>query len=107
MSKCICLKLVGQISCIKLLAGTRNIFTQKEESKQYCPPVEYTSLSRFLVGVPAAQWVKHWPPDLAFVSSSPARGEIISTVNEVSIAHSFSLSSTHHPDMTELLLKKM
>ena len=30
-----------------------------------------------------AQWVKRWPADLAVPSSSPARGEIFSTVNGV------------------------
>ena len=34
-------------------------------------------------GAPLAQWVKHWPVDLAVSSSSPARGGIFTTVNGV------------------------
>ena len=30
---------------------------------------------------PVAKWVKRWPTDLPVPSSSPARGEIFSTVN--------------------------
>ena len=37
----------------------------------------------FNVGAPVAQWVKRWPTDLAVPSSSPARGEIFSTVKWV------------------------
>ena len=40
-------------------------------------------------GAPVAQWVKRWPTDLAIPSSSPARGEIISTVNEVPLQAAF------------------
>ena len=36
-----------------------------------------------LPGSPVAQWVKCWPTDLAVPSSSPARGEIFSTLNGV------------------------
>ena len=32
---------------------------------------------------PGTQWVKRLPTDLAFPSSSPARGEIFSTVNGI------------------------
>ena len=32
-------------------------------------------------GTPIAQWVKRWPTDLAVASLSPARGEILSTIN--------------------------
>ena len=55
---------------------------------------------------PAAQWVKRWPTDLAVPSSSPARGEDLFDHKRGSIAHSLSLSPTHRPDMTEILLKR-
>ena len=59
------------------------------------------------VGAPVAQWVKHWPSDLVVVSLSPAAGgEILSAVNGVSF-HSLSLSISHPPDMTEILLKML
>ena len=54
-----------------------------------------------LEGAPVCQWVKHWPTDLAVQGSSPACGEIFATVNGVSFHTAF-----HHPDMTEILLKK-
>ena len=56
-------------------------------------------------GAPVAQWVKRWPPDLAVPSSSPARGEIFSTING-STTHSLSLSSAHRTDMTEILSER-
>ena len=49
---------------------------------------------------PVDQWVKRRPTDLAVPNSSPARGQIFSTVNGV------PLSSAHRPDMTEILLKR-
>ena len=58
-------------------------------------------------GVPEAQWVKPWPADLVVVGSSPAGGRDLFNGNRGSIAHSLSLLSTHHPDLTEILLKKM
>ena len=39
----------------------------------------------FVTGAPVAQWVKRWPTDLAVPSSIPARGEIFSTVNGVTL----------------------
>ena len=39
------------------------------------------------------QWVKRWPADLAVPSSSPARGEIFSTVNEVTLHTTFHSQS--------------
>ena len=57
-------------------------------------------------GDPVAQWVKHWPTDLATVSSSPARGEGLYNRKRVSTANSLLLSSAHRPDMTEILSKK-
>ena len=53
---------------------------------------------------PVAQWVKRWPTDPSVPRSSPARGEIFSTVKRGSIAH--SLSTSNCPDMTEILLKR-
>ena len=51
------------------------------------------------------QWVKRWPTDLADrvrslleAKSSQRKGS--------SIAHSLSLSTSRHPDMTEILLKR-
>ena len=58
------------------------------------------------LGAPVAQWFKHWPTDLAVVSSSPALGEGLFNRKRGSIAHSLSLSSARRPDMTEILLKR-
>ena len=44
-----------------------------------CP---YSQVSG-LLGSPVAQWVKYWPTDLAVRSSSPARGELFSTINRI------------------------
>ena len=44
-------------------------------------------------GTPEAQWVKHWPTDLAVMSSSTARGEIFSTVNWVPLHTALHLQS--------------
>ena len=52
-----------------------------------------------------AQWVKRWTTDLAVPSSIPTRGEIFNR-KPGSIAHSLSLSTSHRPDMTEILLKR-
>ena len=52
-----------------------------------------------------AQLGKCWPADLADVSSSLLEAEIFPVINRFSIAHSFSLSPSHHPDMTKLRLK--
>ena len=38
---------------------------------------------------PVAQWIKGWPTDLAAPSSSPAQGEIFSTVNGVPLQTTF------------------
>ena len=61
---------------------------------------------------PVAQWVKHWPTDLAFQGSSPTvpgssptRGEIFSIINRF-LLRSLSFSSAHHADMTEILLNR-
>ena len=40
------------------------------------------------------------------MSLSPARGENLFSHKRGSIAHSLSLSSAHHPNMTEILLKR-
>ena len=60
----------------------------------------------FLFNPPIAQWVKRWPTDLAVPNSSHAQSKIFSTVKQGSVAHSLSLSSAHHPDMTEILWKR-
>ena len=57
-------------------------------------------ITSFKDGAPIAQWVKRWPTDEAILGSSPARGEIFSTVNGVPL-----LTAFHRPDMTEILLK--
>ena len=58
-----------------------------------------------ILGAMVAQWIKRWPTDLAVQSSSSAQGKIFLTANRVPL-HSLSLSSAHHPDMTEILLKR-
>ena len=59
---------------------------------------------RLRLGAPVAQWVKRWPTDLAVPSSIPTRGLLNRKWG--SIAHSLSLSTSHRPDMTEILLKR-
>ena len=44
-------------------------------------------------GAPVAEWVKRWPTDLAVPSSSPARGEIFSTVNGIPLHTAFHYHS--------------
>ena len=69
---------------------------------------------RLRLGAPVAQWVKRWPTDLAVPSSIPTRGEKKTKEKKKnllnrkrgSIAHSLSLSTSHRPDMTEILLKR-
>ena len=56
-------------------------------------------------GALVAQWLERWPTDLAVMSSSPFGGEDLFTCKRGSIEHSL-LSSTHHPDMTEIQLKR-
>ena len=52
-----------------------------------------------------AQSVKRWPTDLALSGSNPAEGNIFNR-KRCSIAHSLSLSNSHRPDMTEILLNR-
>ena len=59
------------------------------------------------LGALVTQWVKRWPTDLAVVSSSPARDEDLFNCERAPIAHSLSLSSAHHPDMTEIVEKEV
>ena len=42
---------------------------------------------------PVAEWVKRWPTDLAVARSSPARGDMFSTVNGVPLHTDFH----YHP----------
>ena len=60
-----------------------------------------------MVWAQVAQWVKVWPTDLAVMGSIPAWGEDLFYRKRGSIAHSLSLSSTHHPDITEILSTRM
>ena len=57
-----------------------------------------------ILAAPVAQWVKRWLADLAVPSLRPIRSRI--SRNRGSIAHSLSLSTSHRPDMTEILLKR-
>ena len=41
------------------------------------------------IGAPVAQWAKCWPTVLAILSSSPARGEMFSTINGVPLHTAF------------------
>ena len=62
--------------------------------------------NKALSGAPVAQWVKPCLADQAVLSSIP-RGRNRFNCKLGSIAHSLSLSPFHHPDITELLLKRM
>ena len=57
-------------------------------------------------GASVVQWVKRWPTDLAAAGSSPSCGRDLFNCKGGSITHSLSLSTSHHPDMTERLLKR-
>ena len=57
-------------------------------------------------GAPVAQKVKHWPAALAVLGLRPAGGENLFNQELGFIAHSLSFSSSHQPDMTEVLLKR-
>ena len=50
--------------------------------------------------------VKRWSTDLAVPGSSPTWGDDLPNRKQGSFAHSPSLSPAHHPNMTELLLKR-
>ena len=56
---------------------------------------------------PVAQQVKQWPADLVVPGLRPTQGGNLFNCKWGFIAHSLSLSPTHHPDMTEILLKRM
>ena len=55
---------------------------------------------------PVAQWVKQWPTDLVVLGLILASGRGLSNCKRGCVAHSFSLSPAHCPDMTEILLEK-
>ena len=67
----------------------------------YCKP----SLSK-LIGAPVAQKVKRLTADLVAAGSRPARGANFFNSERGSIAQNVSLSPTHLPDMTGILLKR-
>ena len=50
--------------------------------------------------------VKPWLADLAVLGFNLAGSIILSYPEQVDIAHSLILSPSHHPDMTEILLKR-
>ena len=54
----------------------------------------------YFQGASVAQWVMRWLTDLAVLSSSPARGEVFSTVNAVPFYTAFHYQPPHRPDMT-------
>ena len=53
-----------------------------------------------------AQWVKCWPTNLVYRVWAPPEVWIFSIVTGFHCTQPF-ISSTHHPDMTETLLKRM
>ena len=57
--------------------------------------------------LPLRYKIKRWPAGPAVPSSSLARGEIFSTVNRFlsNTAFLLSLSTSHRPDMTEILFQ--
>ena len=56
-------------------------------------------------GSSVVQWMKHWPADLVAPGSIPV-GRNLSNCKLGSIAHSLSLSPSHCPDTTEMLLRR-
>ena len=58
-----------------------------------------------LSGAPRAQQVKRWPADLVVPGPRIAVSQNLSNRKRRSSAHSFLLSLTHRPDITETLLK--
>ena len=69
--------------------------------------VEGDSQLKVYKGAPVAQWVKHWPTDLAVrvLPPSPSRQNLFNR-KRGSFAHNLSLSLAHCPVMTEILLKR-
>ena len=57
------------------------------------------------IGASVAQRVKRWPADLSVPGLSPASGLDFFNRKRDSVAHGLSLSLTHRPDMTKILLK--
>ena len=58
------------------------------------------------MAAPAAQWIKQWPTDLEDLGSNPACGGTPYNYRLGSIAHSLSLSSSHRPGKTKILLNR-
>ena len=75
------------------------LFSLKDKSKKL-----KCCLLQFLFG---ALRVKPWPADLADQCSISTEGGYLFKCTQGSIAHSLSSSASHHPDMTEILLKRM
>ena len=71
---------LGFIHRNRLREGRKKLYLQ------LCSHMEPQSRVR---GTPVAQLVKRWPTVLAVPSSSPARGEIFSTANKVSLHTAF------------------
>ena len=59
-----------------------------------------------IAGAPISQSVECWHTDLAVLGSSPAISGNLFNSEGGSIAQRLSLSPSHHPDMTEILLKR-
>ena len=68
----------------------------------------HSAIFTLALGGLVAQWIRHWPVDLAVLglSSPPPSGENLFNHKQGFIAHSLSLSSTHHPDITKVLMKR-
>ena len=56
-------------------------------------------------GAPVDRFAKCWPADLVVLRSILGGGNLFSH-QQGSIAHSFHYVPSHHPDMTEILLKR-
>ena len=87
--------------------GGRNLFNPGTDTKMIsmsCQPIltHHSKHKR----APVAQQVKCWPAHLAVHSLIPTRGRDIFYPEWGSMAHSLSLSSIHHPDMTIILSKR-
>ena len=79
------------ISSTVLKDGTKSIMYLKKIYLAHC--INLIHIAMNLV-VPVAQWVKHWPTDLAVLSLSPSQGEIFSTVNGVTLHTAFHYHSS-------------
>ena len=84
-----------------------SLYPQTPVRRGTCTPkINVCGHAVFIREAQVAQWAKCWPADLAVMGLIPARGRNVFSGKLDSTTNSLSLSPSHHPDMTEILLKR-